>query len=408
MSTIDSSKLIPAKKAPNSPLLLQQLAKFKQSLVELNDRSQDKTTLGERKTAVDGGDKVDSRAEDKKKKKEEKKRLGNAIVRVEKAQAVANSPATLTTLVEDGLLGNSRPSSQLGTSFGSSLGSSLGSSMGSSLDSSVGSSIESGIAMGSAPDFDNQVVEQAAQETASKFANASFGSSASEGIGLAVERPSQAMASPPDLDPPAYAENKFESPTFQVDESATQATTAVELESKVQEAVNEAAGSGHQAEVEMLKQAEVKLDEVQVETQAARRELAEKAPTFSRDLSTMMEQYSRSDSQSEQSIIKGWITDLLDGAPEGMAEQVSKIRTQVGTMFTQTESAWKSREDAQHLQLLQAAETGREREAQMRAGQGQKDSSFVKEQTSKELVRSQLDSKQNEKVQKALQDKGLA
>ena len=73
MSTIDSSKLIPAKKAPNSPLLLQQLAKFKQSLAELNDRSQDKTTLGETKTAVDGGDKVDSRAEDKKKKKEENK-----------------------------------------------------------------------------------------------------------------------------------------------------------------------------------------------------------------------------------------------------------------------------------------------------------------------------------------------
>lgn len=207
--------------------------------------------------------------------------------------------------------------------------------------------------------------------------------------------------------------SSFEEPTedvtFQPDETSVEEVTAEELEAEVQETIAEAAGDGHAANHEMLADQAQKFQEVQMETALAREALAQEAPKFSQDLSRYMEQYSKSDSQSEQSMIRGFIEALLDGASDGMQEQVKVVREQVSGMFTQSEAAWAARSAAMDAQVLQAEATKRENEAQIAAGQRQRDEAFLKEQARKNMQQNpNSDALQSQRLNKALQEKGLA
>jgi hypothetical protein len=385
VSTIDSSSL----KKTNQSLSLQRLARVKESLSETSDLVEDRTTLGESKL-VAGEDQAEERkAREKKKAKEQHakrkkdalEKLGSKLAEVKASpggeQALSRVPLTLTTMTEGGLLGSASPEDAL---------------MGAK-------SMTFGSAADAIDDVPELEIEVPATSMQANFSSPTFGADETEPQEMIIAGQAAYMeAEPVELEAMS---------AYQPDDSSTQQVTAEELESTVQEAVNEAAGDGHQAEVEMLNQAETILSEAQAETQQARREIAEKAPDFSRDLSIYMEQYARSDSQSDQSVIRGWLENLLDSAPDSMHEHVSKVRQQVEGMFSQSEAAWESREEAAELQLLRSSEVQQENEAQARAGQRQQDPDFLKEQAEKQLLRSQLDSTQNEKVQKAIRDRGV-
>ena len=215
---------------------------------------------------------------------------------------------------------------------------------------------------------------------------------------------SQAIADAPD---------NFEKPeeaTFQPNSDTTAEVTAQELEAQVEEVVKETLGDGQEATAEMLEQAELKLEAVQLETAAARQTMQKEAPKFSQDLGLLMEKYAASDSRAEQEMIQGELEALLDGASDGLQTQVQKVRGQLNGMFEQSRAIWASREAAQDLQVVSASKLAQERKD---TKGGTSDAEFLRNTAKKNVFHDAKAAKvqglsQKPAVQQALKDKGVA
>lgn len=337
-----------------------------------------------------------------KKKKEREKELDQAVE--EKLQALkegpkSNAPSTLPTIFEDGLLGPVKTPS-MGHSAPPLCGS--GNPMGDTFGSGYGSS--AGDSDFSLPEDQGQIAEQreqiqrelqqqkselqqkaqeelqAAQESAQQSAQSALGSAQSS------------VSSEPEI-------------TLQPDSSSTSTYSPEELEQQVAETVKEAAVDGQPATQMRLEEAEAALKAAQGEIADAGGAVAKSNPTFSTDLGVLMEQFSRSDSQVEQSVIHGALDQLLDSAGDGMKEQVDKIRGQLQNMYDQADKAWKAREEAANTAFLSAGTVKSEDSAQRAAGQRADDSTFLKQ-----LVAQRLSNTQNvdsDTLMTALENKGL-
>lgn len=333
-----------------------------------------------------------------KKKKEREKELDQAVEK--KLQSLkegpkSNAPSTLPTIFEDGLLGPVK-SPSMGTSAPPLCGS--GNPMSDTFGISYGSS--AGNSDFSLPEDQGQIAEQvdqlrrqaeqtkqdiqeetrAAQESAQQSAQSALGSAQSS------------VSSDPEI-------------TLQPDSSSTNTYSAEELEQQVAETVKEAAVDGQPAAQMRLEEAEAALKAAQGEIADAGGAAAKANPTFSNDLGVLMEQFSRSDSQVEQSVIHGALDQLLDNAGDGLKEQVEKIRGQLQNMYDQADKAWKAREEAANTALLNAGTVKSEDSAQRSAGQRADDSTFLQQ-----LVAQRLSNTQNvdsDTMMAALENKGL-
>ena len=333
-----------------------------------------------------------------KKKKEREKALDQAVekkLQVLKEGPKSNAPSTLPTIFEDGLLGPSKTPS-MGHSAPPLCGS--GNPMGDSFGSSCGSSApDSDFSL---PEDQGQIADQvdqlrrqaeqtkqdiqeetrAAQESAQQSAQSALGSAQSS------------IPSDPEI-------------TLQPDPSSDNTYSPEQLEQQVAETVKDAAVGGQPAAQMRLEEAEQALKAAQGEIAEASGAVAKSNPTFSTDLGVLMEQFSRSDSQVEQSVIHGALDQLLDTAGDGMKEQVDKIRGQLQNMYDQADKAWKAREEAANTALLSAGTVKSEDSAQRAAGQRADDSTFLKQ-----LVAQRLSNTQNvdsDTLMAALENKGL-